>query len=68
MAKSDLANSYAILGVVFACVGVLILLLTLLDYLQDGKTESSILLVAVVGILLGVFLYSNGKRSKAQDK
>lgn len=64
MAESKAAKPYGIIGLIFAGAGVVILLLMLLDYWQDGKAESSLLLVGVPVILLGVFLYINGRKSQ----
>lgn len=64
----DSVKSFTILGIVFACVGVAILLLSLLDYLQDGKTEGLIILIGIFGISFGLLFYARGKKSQAQDK
>jgi uncharacterized membrane protein YbhN (UPF0104 family) len=63
----DSVESFTILGIVLACVGVVILLLSLLDYLQDGKTESLVPVFGIMGISFGLLLYAKGKKSQAQE-
>ena len=44
------------------------MLLTLLDYLQDGKTEGGIIMLEVLLIITGMLMYLGSKKAKAQDK
>lgn len=68
MAKSDSAKLYINMGMIIALVGVVILILTLLNYFQDGRVVSSTLLMGVIIVVLGVFFYTSGKKLKAQEK
>jgi len=55
-------------GIAFMIGGVVLMLLTLLDYLQDGKTEGGIIMVEVLLIITGMLMYLGSKKAKAQDK
>ena len=55
-------------GIAFMIGGVVLMLLTLLDYLQDGKTEGGIIMLEVLLIITGMLTYLGSKKAKAQDK
>jgi hypothetical protein len=55
-------------GLVFVIGGIVLMLLTLLDYLQDGKTDAGIIAVEVLLIITGLLMYLGGKKAKARDK
>jgi len=55
-------------GIAFMIGGVVLMLLTLLDYLQDGKTEGGIIMLEVLLIITGMLMYLGSKKAKAQDK
>ena len=65
MTKHESARPHSLIGVVFGVAGVLILALALLNYLQDGRISLTLVLGPVI-ILLGLLLYSQGKRRKEQ--
>jgi uncharacterized membrane protein HdeD (DUF308 family) len=67
MAKSRSVELYKI-GIIIALGGVVFLLFTFFDYLQDGKTEGGIIAVGVLLIAIGALLYMNGKKPKAQEE
>lgn len=64
--KPESARPYALLGVVFIVVSVLILILALMNYLQDGRLSLTVVIPFPM-IFLGLLLYSRGKRMKGQD-
>ena len=55
-------------GIAIMIGGVVLMLLTLLDYLQDGKTEGGIIMLEVLLIITGMLMYLGSKKAKAQDK
>ena len=67
MSKSGSVELYKF-GIVIAVLGIVILLLTLLDYLQDGKAESGSILGGVLTITSGALMYMSGRRSKGQGE
>ena len=66
MAKSESAQSFSLLGVIFMIVGAVTLILSLLNYLQDGSIGLTIVF-GLMGISLGALFYSHAKKSKKQD-
>ncbi len=67
MAKTRTVD-LSILGIVIVIVGVVAMLLTLLDYLQDGKTDGGIIVPVVLVIIAGMLMYLGSKKAKAQDE
>ena len=65
MTKHESAGPYSLIGVVFGVAGVLIFVLALLNYFQDGRLSLTVALGPVI-ILLGLLLYSQGKKRKEQ--
>jgi hypothetical protein len=67
VAKPETDRPFSLLGVVFVIAGVVILILALLNYLQDGRIS----LAGVMGFIiisLGLLLYSRGKSLKDRDE
>jgi sulfite exporter TauE/SafE len=65
MTKPESSKPYSLIGIVFGVAGVVILVLALLNYLQDGRISLTIVMGPMI-ILLGLLLYSQGKRRKDQ--
>ena len=55
-------------GIASIVGGIVLRLRTLLDYLQDGKADSGIIIVEVLLIITGMLMYMGGGKSKTQDK
>lgn len=67
MAESRSVELYKI-GIAFAVGGIILMMLTLLDHLQDGKTDGGIVAVEILLVITGALMYVSGRKSKAQDK
>ena len=66
-ARSRASESYGF-GIVLVVAGIVILLLTLLDYLQDGNADVGLVAVGGLVIATGTCLYLAGRGRKAQDR
>ncbi len=54
------------IGIFIMIGGLVLMLLSFLDYLQDGKSDSGIFTVLLV--ITGSLMYLSGRKSKAQDE
>ena len=53
------------LGIVFIAAGILILVLCVMNYLQDGKISTSAVF-GLMAISAGLFMYAQNKKSKRE--
>jgi hypothetical protein len=65
MTKPESATPYSLIGIVFGVAGVVLLVLALLNYLQDGRISLTTAMGPMI-TLLGLLLYSQGKKRKDQ--
>lgn len=65
MSKLESFTNYSLLGIVFVAAGVLILVLCVLNYLQDGKISTSAV-IGLMAISAGLFMYARNKKSNGE--
>ncbi len=68
MAKPELFETSKVGGIVLMVAGVIFMLLTFLDYLQDGKTDGEIVVMNLLFIVAGALWYIIARKSKARDE
>jgi hypothetical protein len=67
MANFEIGKGFNLLALIFILTGALILILTVLNYIQDGKIS----LTAIIGLLvisIGFYLLAYGKKAKSSDE
>lgn len=67
MLSPDSARPFALIGVVFVVGGVLLLALTIFNYLQDGRVSVSAAIAFLI-IFLGLMFYSRRQRPGGQGE
>jgi len=67
MNKSESARFYSLMGVIFMIAGALILILSILNYLQDRRLSLTSAMGFVI-ISLGALWYVMGKKHKSEEK
>lgn len=67
MLSPDGARPFALIGVVFVVGGVLLLALTVFNYLQDGRVSVSAVIAFLI-IFLGLMFYSRRQRPDGQGE
>lgn len=68
MAEKELLKLQKIGGIVLMVAGVIFMLLTFLDNLQDGKTDGAVVVMNALFIVFGVILYVSGRKSERLDE
>lgn len=67
MKDSEAEKGNSFLGFVFIFAGVLILVLSVLNYFQDGKI-SLVSVIGLLGIFLGFYWVANAKKAKSSNE